>query len=141
MSNSRVRKELEQQEMLAQASAAANKIYEKYKAKEDLLTNYQMVKGFYNDSGANISNLVERILKEKYNLPWQEKLIRRALSNVKGQRDAVVSIPQFKYEEKVYDILSKFVKKKFNRMVAEVMKHKTGTLYPLSFRDLIEKYS
>lgn len=141
MSNSKVRKALEQKAVENKASEKANKIYEQYKKKEDLISNYQMVKGYYNDSGASISNLVERILKEKYNLPWQEKIIRRALANIQGKRGAVVSIPQFNFEEKVENILSKFVKNKFNKMVGDVIKRKTGTLYPLSFRDLIERYS
>lgn len=141
MSNSKIRRALEKQAIENKASEKANKVYEHYKKKEDLLLNYQMVKGYYNDSGASISSLVERILKEKYNLPWQEKIIRKALANIQGKSGAVVSIPQFNFEEKVETILSKFVKNKFNKMVGDVIKRSTGTLYPLPFRDLIERYS
>ncbi len=141
MSNSRIRKALEQQEIANKARNKSNKIYTTYKNKEDLLTNFQMVRAYYNDSGASIMCLVERILKEKYNLPWQDKIIRKALRGVKCHRDTVISIPQFKYEEKIGDILSKFVKNNFNKMVDEISKHKTGTLYPFSFRDLVEQHA
>lgn len=141
MSNSRVRKELEQQAIAIKAKEKSDKVYNYYKGKEDLITNFQLVRAYYGDSGASVMTLVEKILRDKYNLPWQEKIIRRALNGIKGQRNAIVSIPQFKFEEKVYDILSKFVKKNFSKMVGDVIQRKSGTLYPLSFRELIERYS
>jgi len=134
MSNSKVRKALE-------AKEKGNKVYNAYKTKEDLLFNFQMVRAYYNDNGASVHCLVEKILTEKYNLPWQTKLVRKALNGIKGQRNGLVSIPQFKYEERVYDILSKFVHRKFDVMVAEMKQHQTGTLYPLAFRDIVNKYS
>ena len=141
MSNSKVKKALIEKDIENKGKEKAKKIYDQYKNKEDLLTNFQLVRAYYNDNGASIVCLVERILKEKYNLPWQEKIIRKALNGIKGQRNAVVSIPQFKFEEKVYDILSKFVKNHFSRMVGEIIAHRTGTIYPISFRDLVERYS
>lgn len=134
MSNSKVRKELE-------AKEKGNKVFNAYKAKEDLVFNFQIVRGYFNDSGASVHCLVEKILSEKYNQPWQAKLIRKALHSISGQRNGLVSIPQFKYEERVHDILSKFVRKKFNLMVADMKQHPTGSLYPLAFRDIVSKYS
>ena len=116
-----------------------NKAFEAYKKKEDLMLNYQMAKAYYKDSGCSVSGLCERILKEKYNLPWQEKLIRKALAEVKGKKGAVLTIPQFKFQSTVYDILSNFVHKKFDKMVGELIKQPHGTIYPLTFRDIVEK--
>jgi len=131
MSNSRVRKALE-------AKERETKKYNEYKKIETLLTNYQMCKAFFNDQGASIMGIVESILKQKYNLPWQLKFIRRATMEARGKKNALIAIPQFKYEEHVNDILSKFVKKNFDKMVAD--QKKNGN-YPFIFRDIIEKNS
>ena len=117
------------------------KAFAEYEKKKDLLLVFQLVRAYYGDSGCNIPCLVEKILKEKYNYPWQEKIIRKALQGIIGQRNALVSIPQFKYEERVNDILSKFVKSKFDKMVTEIQRHPTGTLYPLRFREIVERNS
>ena len=50
----------------------------------------------------------------------------------------MISIPQFKYDEHLHDILSKFVKKNFDKMVAD---QKKNGAYPFAFRDLMEKIS
>lgn len=115
------------------------KTFAEYEKKKDLLLDFQLVRAYYGDSGCNIHCLVEKILKEKYNYPWQEKIIKKALQNIRGQRNALVSIPQFKYEERVNDILAKFVKRKFDKMVSEVLRQPLGTLYPLNFRDMVQK--
>ena len=131
MSNSKIRKQLE-------AIEAKNKFYDSYKKKSTLLIDYQMCKAYFNDMSASIIGIVEDILKEKYNLPWQLKFIRRATMNARGKSNAVISIPQFKYEEKVNDILSKFIEKNFDKMVRD---QKTNKNYPFIFRDIIERYS
>lgn len=129
MSNSKVRKQLE-------AIEAKNKFYGEYKKVESLLTNYQMCKAYFNDSGISIIGVVEAILKQKYNLPWQLKFIRRATMAARGKKNPLISIPQFKYEEHVNDILSKFVKKNFDKMVAD--QKKNGN-YPLVLKMILEK--
>lgn len=131
MSNSKVRKQLE-------AIEAKTKKYTEYKKKESLILNYQMCKAYFHDQSASIIGIVELILKQKYNLPWQLKFIRRALSDVRGKSNPTISIPQFKYEEKEHDILSKFVKNNFDKMAAD---QKKNSEYPFAFRDLMEKNS
>ena len=131
MSNSRVRKALEARERHSKA-------YDDYKKSETLVTNYQMCKAYFHDSSASIIGVVELILKEKYNLPWQLKFIRKATMDARGKKNATISIPQFKYEECVNDILSKFVRKNFDKMVAD---QKKNSAYPFAFRDIIEKNS
>ena len=131
MSNSKVRKQLE-------AIEAKTKKYSEYTKIETLLLNYQMCKAYFHDSGASIIGVAELILKEKYNLPWQTKFIRRALMGARGKTNAQIVIPQFKYEERVYDILSKYVKKNFDKMAVDQKKNST---YPFAFRDLIEKHT
>jgi len=131
MSNSKVRKALEEQ-------SVGNKILEAYKKKADLLLNYQMCKAYYKDSAMSMTNIVDKILREKYDLPWQAKIIRKALNEVQGKTDAIVSIPKFKYEKKMRDIMSDFVMKNFKKMVVD---SKMNGLYPFELRDIIEKYS
>lgn len=131
MSNSKVRKQLE-------AMEAKTKKYSEYTKIESLILNYQMCKAYFHDQGASIVGIAELILKEKYNLPWQSKFIRRALSDARGKSNPMISIPQFKYDEHLHDILSKFVKKNFDKMVAD---QKKNGAYPLAFRDLMEKIS
>ena len=140
MSNSKIRKALEQKAIEDKAKEKAKQIYQKYVSKGDLLTNFQMTKAYFKDSGANISNLVERILLLKYNLPWQEKIVKRVVASIRGKKNAVVSIPQFKYEEKMNDILAKFVKDKFDKMVGDVIQNKMN-IYPLFFREMVETCS
>lgn len=136
MSNKKVRMALEQKE---RTMSATNKAYDVYKKKEDLLLSFQMVRAYYGDNGASIPTLVTKILKEKYNLPWQDKIIRNAVEQIKGQRDAVLVIPQFKYEKKVSDILSVFVKRKFGAMM--VGANEWDNIYPLAFKEIVRKYS
>lgn len=118
------------------------KIFEAYKKKADNLMNFQLVRKYYN---ANVSKLrlVERILKEKYNLPWQEKFISKAIANAQDVRDAEIDIPQFNYKEKVNDILAKFVENKFDKLVNELNTHGIGdeVKFPLTFRDIVERNS
>jgi hypothetical protein len=131
MSNSRVRKELE-------ARQRETKKFEDYKKVESLLLNYQMCKAFFKESGASIIGIVEKILVDKYNLPWQLKFIKRATLEARGKKNATIAIPQFKYEENVANILSKFVHKNFEKMVNE---QKRGESYPFAFRDIVERNS
>ena len=131
MSNSKVRKQIE-------AQSKNEKLLAAYKKKADLILNYQMCKAYFKDSALSILSIVEKILKAKYNLPWQEKLIRKALTEARGKSNATIAIPQFKYEKKVHDILAEFVEKHLDAMAREA---KTRGLYPLGFVNLIETYS
>ena len=103
-----------------------------------MILNYQMCKAYFHDLSASIIGVAELILKNKYNLPWQAKFINKALMSARGKNNPVVSIPQFKYEERLHDILSKFVKKHFEDMVIDQKKNST---YPFAFRNLMEKNS
>lgn len=131
MSNSKVRKAIE-------AKEKKSKSYEDYKKVECLLTNYQMCKAYFRDSSASVLGVVELILKEKYNLPWQSKLIRIATMAARGKKNALIAIPQFKYSENVDNILSKFVRKKFDLMAIDRC---TNNMYPFIFRTILEKNS
>ena len=131
MSNKKVREQLE-------AKEAKEKFLNAYKKKADFILNFQMCKAYFKDSGLSSSAMVERILKSKYNLPWQGKIIKNALSAIKGKTNGVVSIPQFKYEEKTHDIIAKFVIKNFDKMAVD---SKTNGLYPQAFRDIMERLS
>jgi hypothetical protein len=129
MSNSKVRKQLAAQE-------AKEKFVEAYKKKADFLLNFQMCKAFYKDSALSVLAIVEKILKVKYNLPWQEKFIKRAIAEARGKTNATIAIPQFNYEKKVHDILSEFVIRNLGKMIADKANNE---LYPLALMDIIEK--
>lgn len=129
MSNSRVRKELESREK-------QSKLYEKYKAKEDLMLNYNTCRAYLKLGSCPIMGVVEAILKRKYNLPWQAKIVSKAIMPLRGERgvrNVVIEIPQFNYAEKVQDILSKFVKDHFNDILS---KREFNADYPIFVRDL-----
>ena len=128
MSNKKVRQQLEAQE-------AKNKYLDTYKKKADFLLNFQMCKAYFNDSALAVLAIVEKILKAKYNLPWQEKIIKRALNDARGKNNPLLSIPQFKFEKNTHDILADFVIKHFDKMVID---HKRNGLYPLKFREILE---
>lgn len=131
MSNSKIRKQIEAQE-------AKTKLLEAYKKKADFILNYQVCKAYFKDSGMSIMAIVEKILKAKYNLPWQEKIIRKALNENRGKSNPTITIPQFKYEKKVHDIIAEFVFHNLGKMAVD---KKTNGMYPLAFSDIIEKYS
>jgi hypothetical protein len=127
MSNKKVREQLEAQE-------AKNKFLETYKKKADFVLNFQMCKAYFKDSGLSVLAIVEKILKAKYNLPWQEKLIKRALNDARGKNNPLISIPQFKFEKNTHDILADFVIKNFDKMVLD---HKKNGMYPLKLREIL----
>jgi hypothetical protein len=114
------------------------KQYKAYKSIENPLLNYQLCKSYFNDQSASIIGVAELALKSKYNLPWQSKLIRKALMGVRGKSNPLVAIPQFNYSEKLYDILSKFVKRNFTKILAD---QKVNRKYPLEFKNFVERYS
>ena len=133
MSNSKVRKQLE-------ARSKNEKLLEAYKKKADrFILDFQMCKAYYKDSALSVLDIIEKILKVKYNLPWQEKLIRRALNEARGKTNATINIPQFKFEKSTHQILAEFVEKHLDKMAAEATRMR-GT-YPLPFVELVEKYS
>lgn len=127
MSNKKVREQLEAQE-------AKNKFINAYKSKADFILNFQMCKAYFKDSGLSVLAIVEKILKAKYNLPWQEKLIKRALNDARGKNNPLISIPQFKFEKNTHDILADFVVKNFDKMVLD---HKRNGMYPLKLREIL----
>ena len=115
----------------------SEKIYSEYKKRESFLTNYQICKAFFHDPSCSVICLVEKILKEKYNLPWQFKFIHKAAMEARGKSNALITIPQFKYEETTHNILSKYVKRNFDTIIAD---QKSNKNYPFMFRDIIENF-
>ena len=131
MSNSKVRKQLE-------AQSKNEKLLAAYKKKANFILDFKMCKAYYKDTALSVMAVVEKILKAKYNLPWQEKLIRKALTEARGKSNPLIAIPQFKYEKNTHDIIKEFVEKHLDAMARET---KTRGLYPLEFVDLVETYS
>ena len=131
MSNSKVRKQLE-------AQSKNEKLLAAYKKKANFILDFKMCKAYYKDTALSVMAVVEKILKAKYNLPWQEKLIRKALTEARGKSNPLIAIPQFKYEKNTHDIIKEFVERHLDAMAREA---KTRGLYPLEFVDLVETYS
>lgn len=131
MSNSRVTKELK-------AKMYGSKAFESYKKKEDFITNYQMAKAYLGDRGASVMTIIEKILSKKYDLPWQLKHIRAATRRVQGKKNPTISIPKFNFESDAETILSKFVHKNFNKMVAN---YKDNDGYPIMFTNILNSIS
>jgi hypothetical protein len=115
------------------------KIFEAFKRKADFIMKFQLVRAYYK-SNDRITQLVEKILKEKYNQEWQEKLIKKVCDNAQGKRNALIDIPQFNFSENVEAIFDKFIENKFDKMVGEVTRNGLG-MYPVQFRDIIEHNS
>lgn len=131
MSNSKVRKQIE-------AQSKNEKLVEAYKKIANFILDFKLCKAYYKDSALSVIAIVEKILKVKYNLPWQEKIIRRALMDARGKNNPLISIPQFKYEKTTHDIIKEFVEKNLMKMAND---YSRNGLYPLEFKELLEKYS
>lgn len=133
--NAKLRAQVERMERLAEANKEANQLYERYKGKADLLLNFQMVKAYWKDTSASILYACEKIILEKYNKEWQQKLIRKYFAKLRSERNvSTISIPQFSFEKSTNDILGGYVKKNFGNMIADM---KSGYSYPLIFRDIV----
>lgn len=114
-------------------------LYNVYAKKATMLEHYQMCVCYLNPHGRrSVYDIVELILREKYSLSWQTKIIRRALSSVRGERNATITIKEFNFSENITDILANYVKRNFLKMVGTF---KQSGRYPLFFRQLVENYS
>lgn len=115
------------------------KLFEEYTKKATLLEHYQMCVCYLNPNGRrSVFDIVELILREKYSLHWQAKIIRRSISSARESRTNTIVIKEFNFTENVNDILSNYVKKNFLKMVGTF---KQSGRYPLFFRQLVENYS
>ena len=118
------------------------KIYNAFKAKAGFVEKFQMVKAYYK-SNDSVLQLVGRILRERYNLPWQDKVLAKVLKDAQGKHNPIIEIPQFNFKESVEAIFDKFIENKFDKMVGEFNNHGLGAdiKYPFMFRDVIERNS
>ena len=132
MSNSKVRKQLE-------AQAKNEKLVAAYKKKSNFILDSAMCKAYFKDSGMSVVSIIEKILKSKYNLPWQEKIIRKVLIEIRGKHNPMVAIPQFKYEKSTHDIIKEFVERNLMKMCADCGRNRE--LYPLAFKDMLEEFT
>jgi hypothetical protein len=113
-----------------------SKIYQGYVPKADMLLNYQLCKAYLNENGG-VFDIVEKILSEKFGgLHIKDRLAIRAL---RGKRNPVIELPYHEFKATVEEILAGFVELRFDKMALEVISRKEG--YPLTFRDIIEKYN
>lgn len=116
----------------------SNKVLLEYMKKEDLLLNYNVAKAYLKqESAVSVSGLVELILLQKYDRPWQKRIVHNAVREIHGKKNALVSIPKFNFEERVNDIISTFVHRNFD----SILKERTeNSLYPIGLRDIVERY-
>ena len=115
-----------------------DKILLKYSSKEDLLTNNQILKVYFEMPSASLADLAEKILLQKYNRRNQEIMVKKAINKIRGTRSAEVDIPRFNYKEKVCDILSTFVHTQFGNIISQI--RNGNNKYPTTLRDLVESF-
>lgn len=115
-----------------------DKILLKYSSKEDLLTNNQILKVYFEMPSASLADLAEKILLQKYNRRNQEIMVKKAINKIRGTRSAEVDIPRFNYKEKVCDILSTFVHTRFGNIISQI--RNGNNKYPTKLRDLVESF-
>lgn len=115
-----------------------DKILLKYSSKEDLLTNNQILKVYFEMPSASLADLAEKILLQKYNRRYQEIMVKKAINKIRGTRSAEVDIPRFNYKEKVCDILSTFVHTRFSNIISQI--RNGNNKYPTKLRDLVESF-
>ena len=115
-----------------------DKILLRYSSKEDLLTNNQILKVYFDMPSASLADLAEKILLEKYNRRNQEIMVKKAINKIRGKRSAEVDIPRFNYKEKVCDILSTFVHPRFRNIISQF--RNGNNKYPTTLRDLVESF-
>lgn len=115
-----------------------DKILLKYSSKEDLLTNNQILKVYFEMPSASLADLAEKILLQKYNRRNQEIMVKKAINKIRGTRSAEVDIPRFNYKEKVCDILSTFVHTRFSNIISQI--RNGNNKYPTKLRDLVESF-
>lgn len=115
------------------------KLFEAYTKKATLLEHYQMCVCYLNPNGRrSVFDIIELILREKYSLHWQAKIIRRSISSARESRTNTIVIKEFNFTENITDILANYVKRNFLKMVGTF---KQSGRYPLFFRQLVENYS
>lgn len=122
--------------MIAMNKIDITKVRDLYGRKRTLLTDLQLVRAYYGDTGASVLSSAERILKNKYKEDWQRQVIRKTIISVQGTKHPVIHIKRLGLNHTPGEILSKFVDENFEKMVYE-SQHKVG--YPLVIKDLIEK--
>ena len=115
-----------------------DKILLMYSNKEDLLTNNQILKVYFEMPSASLADLAEKILLQKYNRRNQEIMVKKAINKIRGTRSAEVDIPRFNYKEKVCDILSTFVHTRFGNIISQI--RNGNNKYPTTLRDLVESF-
>ena len=111
------------------------KIYNGFKPKADLLMNFQLCKAYLNEN-CSIAQIVEKIILERHHdLTYKE---RAKIRECHGNRNAVIELPRIDFKATVDEVLANYVELRFDKMVAEVLAHKST--YPLTFRDIVERY-
>lgn len=115
-----------------------DKILLMYSNKEDLLTNNQILKVYFEMPSASLADLAEKILLQKYNRRNQEIMVKKAINKIRGTRSAEVDIPRFNYKKKVCDILSTFVHTRFGNIISQI--RNGNNKYPTTLRDLVESF-
>ena len=114
--------------------------YKDYKKKESLLTNYQLCRAYLTNGGGSVLSLAQTILLQKYTAPWAQKVIKKHFLAARGVQRPRIVIPQLNYNESVSDILSKYVKTNFGKMITHRKTNRFENSYPLMFKELAEKH-
>lgn len=112
------------------------KIYEKFKAKADLMAKYNLCRVYMNIESCSLIQLIERIILRKF--PALSDKDRDKIRQCHGKHNAVIELPKADFKMTIDEILDEFIEKRFDNIVAEVQAGKHG--YPLPFKDLVELF-
>jgi hypothetical protein len=111
------------------------KIYNGYTGKADLLMNFQLCRAYLNEN-CSVSKVVEIVLTQMHGKLYKDEIAKVRESH--GKTNAVIELPRLKIKATANEILANYVELRFDKMVAEVLARKEN--YPLTFRDIIERY-
>ena len=108
------------------------KLYDLYIKRRSLLSDYNMCCAYTRMGNVKIASVCEKILQETYPTFYNRNALRRAVNASMGNPDGLVVVEVLNLSKTKGQILSDYVKKKFNLMVADMEQGSEG--YPLELR-------
>lgn len=97
-----------------------NTIYDSYKSKATLLTDYQLCRAYFNIRGASLLDVAEMILYEKYHKPWQRKQIHKVIisyRHMKNIADKPINIKCLHLNKTIRELFTNFIEKHFAAII------------------------
>lgn len=116
----------------------AKKLYDFYLANRTTLSDYQMCCAYTRLGNVKIGSVCEKILLETYPTFRNRNALKRAVNASLGSPMATIEVRELGLCETKADILSHYVRKKFNLMVADMSQGTEG--YPIELRQAKDEF-